>query len=87
MIKEDIKNCSNNNYSYLLKSLCNILKERKNKESSYATFFQTESVVVNLNEFFPFNTINSYKNDIILLNSTDIQVKNLVYIILFIKYQ
>lgn len=84
MIKEDIKNCSNNNYSYLLKSLCNILKERKNKESSYATFFQTESVVVDLNEFFPFNTINSYKDDIILLNSTDIQVeKSGVYHIIY----
>ena len=46
-MKEEFNDC-NKNYNHLLKSLCNILKERSNKESSYATFLQTEWVSVGL---------------------------------------
>ncbi|WP_343342348.1 hypothetical protein [Terrisporobacter petrolearius] len=53
-MKEEF-NDYNKNYSHLLRKLCNILKDRSNKESSYATFLQTELVNVGADEYFPFN--------------------------------
>ena len=82
-MKEEFNDC-NKNYNHLLKSLCNILKERSNKESSYATFLQTEWVSVGLNEYFPFNITDIYNEDIFLVNPTTIKVnKSGVYHIIY----
>ena len=82
-MKEEFNDC-NKNYNHLLKSLCNILKERSNKESSYATFLQTEWVRVGLNEYFPFNITDIYNEDIFLVNPTTIKVnKSGVYHIIY----
>lgn len=75
---------SNKNYNHLLKSLCNILMERSNKERSYATFLQTKLVTVDLNEYFPFNVIDISNEDILLVNPTTIKVnKSGVYHIVY----
>lgn len=82
-MKEEFNDC-NKNYNHLLKNLCNILKERSNKESSYATFLQTEWVSVGLNEYFPFNITDIYNEDIFLVNPTTIKVnKSGVYHIIY----
>ena len=82
-MKEEFNDC-NKNYNHLLKSLCNILKERSNKESSYATFLQTEWVSVGLNEYFPFNITEIYNDDIFLINPTTLKVnKSGVYHIIY----
>lgn len=82
-MKEEFNDYSKN-YNHLLKSLCNILKERSNKESSYATFLQTELVSVGLNEYFPFNITEIYNDDIFLINPTTIKVnKSGVYHIIY----
>lgn len=73
-MKDEI-NDGNKNYNSLLKNLCNILKERSNKESSYATFLQNEVVRVGLNECFPFNMTELYNDDIVLVSPTTIKVK------------
>ena len=83
-MKNETKNCNNSSYYNLLKNLCNILKERSNKESSYATFYQSETVVVILNDFFPFNITEPENEDIFLLDPTTIQViKSGVYHIIY----
>jgi len=82
-MKEEF-NDYNKNYSHLLKNLCNILKERSNKESSYATFLQTELVNVGIDEYFPFNMTEIFNEDIILVNPTTIKVnKSGVYHIIY----
>lgn len=82
-MKEEL-NDYNKNYTHLLKNLCNILKERSNKESSYATFLQTELVSIGLNEYFPFNITEIYNEDIFLVNPTTIKVnKSGVYHIIY----
>lgn len=74
----------NKNYNHLLKSLCNILKERSNKESSYATFLQTKLVIVGMNEYFPFNMTEIFNEEIILINPTTIKInKSGVYHIIY----
>lgn len=81
---KDELNDSNKNYTHLLKSLCNILKERSNKESSYATFLQTQLIKVGLNEYFPFNATHIYSKDILLLSPTTIKInKSGVYHIIY----
>lgn len=82
-MKEEFNDYSKN-YNHLLKNLCNILKERSNKESSYATFLQTQLVNVGLNECFPFNITDIYNDDIFLTNPTTIKVnKSGVYHIIY----
>ncbi|WP_419727451.1 hypothetical protein [Terrisporobacter petrolearius] len=82
-MKEEF-NDYNKNYSHLLKNLCNILKERSNKESSYVTFLQTELVNVGIDEYFPFNMTEIFNEDIILVNPTTIKVnKSGVYHIIY----
>lgn len=74
-MKEEF-NDYNKNYNHLLKNLCNILKERSNKESSYATFLQTELVNVGVDEYFPFNMTELFNEDIILVSPKTIKVNN-----------
>ncbi|MPM39292.1 hypothetical protein SDC9_85925 [bioreactor metagenome] len=82
-MKEEFNNY-NKNYNHLLESLCNILKELSNKESSYATFLQTELVNVGVNEYFPFNITEIFNEDIVLVNPTTIKVnKSGVYHIIY----
>jgi len=82
-MKEEFNDC-NKNYNHLLKSLCNILKERSNKESSYATFLETELVNVGVNEYFPFNITEISNEDIVLVNPTTIKLnKSGVYHIIY----
>ncbi|MEG0501704.1 MAG: hypothetical protein RR915_06925 [Cellulosilyticaceae bacterium] len=57
-----------------LKCICEILQEYKAKEPSYATFWQTAFVTVNLNAAFPFNFTGPATPDITLTNPTTITV-------------
>lgn len=61
-------------YHSFIKSLCKLIKNRSNKEASYATFFQTECVEVNLGDAFPFNRIGASTPDITLLDFTTIKI-------------